>query len=77
MSKCYLWDEVRRKVIVTERLYQEEAAKQWYLNMFCVDDVHSSPEPRYGKFNDKEWVHIRLCHFPAEFRTWLLIMGVP
>lgn len=44
---------------------------------FCVDTNHTSPNFRYGQFNEHcKWCYVPFDNFPLEFKAHLLLLGL-
>lgn len=47
-----------------------------FMRCFAVDTSYDDEALRYGKYLKNGWSAVPLHHFPPEFRTHLLLLGV-
>ena len=48
-----------------------------FMECYAVDSSRAYPSTRYGKYKWDGWRHVPLKDFPKEFRTHLLLLGIP
>jgi hypothetical protein len=79
MSVCYFWKD-GEVLIVNKRVSATEARNDFLTDLLCVDTFREtdSPHMRYGIYTFRNgWKPIPFENFPAEFKTHLLLLGVP
>lgn len=75
MNRTIFWRD--GEVIISERVWVEEAREGGLTDLLCVDEAHTDPRTRYGMFHSSmDWVPVPLSDFPKEFRLHLLLLGV-
>lgn len=84
-NSVLFWDDEAKEIVVvnpppsdTQMIISEVPFNMF--NKFCVDIKHIDPEARYGKFRryelNKYWSAVPFVEFPAEFKAYLLLLGI-
>ena len=76
MSAVYFWKD-SKVVIVEGAVGLEDARLRGLLRKLCVDTNTDAVAMRYGFYSSTGWAPHPFEVFPKEFRTHLLLLGVP
>lgn len=80
MNVLYFWNPKEGEVLqVAPQIFEGRKIPPKYYGMYCVDADYprSDSSMRYGKFFSYGWAPVELFNFPKEFKTALLLLGIP